>query len=201
MIRRATAALLTAGLFAGVSAPGLAQDGDTRGDTQRLEVPEAGVSVSFPASWGASVEMREKEDWGLYDEGFADAPVAFWNVIYASDGGRPWCDLVWYPSHPLTIEQHAQRYEALMTPSHSEVERPIEVEPVSLPAGEATRFHIYNEPTDDHTTLFLLGVDDSRYLLQCVSDERAEDDWMSMADSLELLETAGDGSDTSIEKE
>lgn len=183
-------ALVAMVAMSGMSGPSLAQDDDPAAESLRVEVPEAEVAVSFPASWGADVEMRQKEDWGLYDEGFAEEPVVFWNVVYASAGGRPWCDLVWYPFHPLPTEAHAERYEALMTPTSADVERSIQVEPVSLPAGEAHRFDIYNEPTDDYTTVYLLGVDDARYLLQCVADERSEDDWLTVARSLEILATA-----------
>jgi hypothetical protein len=188
-MRRAAAAVLTTGLLAGSVIPVLAEDDVTDEGTgaQRIEVPEAGLAVSLPAGWNADIEMRENEDWGLYDEGFADEPVPFWNVIYASDGGRPWCDLTWYPSHPLTLDAHAQRYEALMTPS-TEVERSIEVSPVALPAGEAYRFAIYNEPSATHTTVYLLAAGDAHYLLQCVDDEWAEDDWLAYAESLELFE-------------
>jgi hypothetical protein len=174
------------------AAPGLAQEQAAADDMQRVEVGEAGVAAAFPSTWDARVEMRERGDWGLYDEGFAQEPVVFWNVIYASAGGRPWCDLVWYPSHPLPMAAHVERYEALMRPTGVGVERSIEVEPLSLPAGTAYRFVIYNGPTDDYTTTYLLGGDDQRYLLQCVDDERAADDWLAVAESLELLEpTAG----------
>jgi hypothetical protein len=168
------------------AAPDAASDVGT--ESQRLDVPEAGVAISLPAAWNAYVEMSEKEDWGLSDEGFAEEPVPFWNVIYASDGGRPWCDLTWYPEHPLTLEAHAERYEAMMTPSHSEVERPIEVASVELPAGQARRFDIFNEPSSSYTTVYLLGAGEARYILECVDDEPAADGWLAVAESLELTD-------------
>ena len=132
--------------------------------------------------------MRQKEDWGLDDAGIADEPVPFWKVIYASDGSGTWCDLTWYPSHPLALDAHAERYEALMTPSHSDVERPIEVTSVELPAGEAYRFDIYNEPSATYTTVYLLASGDAHYQLQCVGVEPAEVGWLSVAESLQLSE-------------
>ena len=196
-MRRVITMILVAGSIAGVSVPASAQDQGSDGEgsggeVQRVEVPEAGVAVSFPGAWDAYVEMREREDWGLYDEGLVEAPVTFWEVIYASADGRPWCDLVWYPAFPLTMAEHAQRFEALMTPTSTDLVRPIETDPVSLPAGEAHRFVIYNEPTSDYTTTYLLGLGDSRYLLQCVGDVRPDDDWLAVASSLELLETAAE---------
>jgi len=186
-MRRGYMSLLLTGLLVGQAAVVVAQDDATDGgETQRISVPEAGVALSVPADWSADIEMRQKEDWGLYDEGFADEPVPFWKVIYASDGGGTWCDLTWYPSHPLALDAHAERYEALMTPRHSEVERPIEVTGVELPAGEAYRFDIYNEPSAAYTTVYLLASGDAHYQLQCVGDEPAEDDWLPLAESLEL---------------
>ena len=105
--------------------------------------------------------MREREDWGFV-ESDEDKPLVFWNVVYASAAGWPWCDLTWYPQHPMSLEEHALLYEELMTPTSADVERPIEMTPVSLPAGEAYRFVIYNEPTDDHTTTYLLEGDGGR---------------------------------------
>ena len=184
---------LLAGLLAWPAAVVTAQDDDgLDGGSQRLEVPEAGVALSLPTAWNVDIEMRERLDFGLYDEGLADDAVAYWSVIYASDGGRPWCDLTWYPAHPLTLPEHAQRYEALMTPAVAEVQRPIEVDEVTLPAGESHRLVIYNEPTDDHTTVYVLAAGEEHYILQCVDDARAADDWISVAESLEVLEPSAE---------
>ncbi len=153
----------------------------------RTEVPEAGVAVSFPADWSVDIEMRQREDWGLSERYDDAAPLTFWKVLYASADGRPWCDVAWYPQHPMTLAVHAAEYEALMTPTSADVERSIEVTPVSLPAGSAFRFVIYNEPTDDYGTSYLLGSDGGRYFLPCMSDQSADDDWLSVAASIEWL--------------
>ena len=193
-MQRVGAVLAVASLMLGSTTTAVAQDAPSGDGTelQRLDVPDAGVAVSLPAGWNADIEMRQKEDWGLYDEGLADEPVPFWNVIYASDGSGTWCDLTWYPSHPLALDAHAERYVALMTPTHSDVERPIEVTSVELPAGEAYRFDIYNEPSAAYTTVYLLASGDAHYQLQCVGDEPAEDGWLSVAESLQLSEGGAD---------
>ena len=74
-----------------------------------------------------------------------------------------------------------------MAPTHADIERPIELSAVTLPSGDAQRLVVYNEPTDDWTTTYLLDLAEGRYLLQCASDERASDDWLSLAESLEAL--------------
>ncbi len=186
MNRRMTVALAATVVVAG-AVPVMAQD-ETGAENTHVEVLEAGVALSFPVDWAVDIEMREREDWGFVIDD--EDPVAFWNVVYASDGGRPWCDVTWYPAYPLPLAEHAFQFEESMTPSHSSVERSIEVAPVTLPAGEAYRFVIYNEPTDDWTTTYLLEAGEARYLLQCAGDERAEDDWQGLAETLEFYAPA-----------
>jgi hypothetical protein len=197
-MRRGCTCLVLTGLFIGQAAVVVAQDDATDGNgVQRIDVPEAGVALSLPADWTTDIEMRQKEDWGLYDEGLAEEPVPFWKVVYASDGSGTWCDLTWYPSYPLALDAHAERYEALMTPSHSDVERPIEVTSVELSGSGAYRFDIYNEPSAAYTTVYLLASGDARYQLQCVADEPAEDSWLPVAES--LASTAGEADETEVE--
>ncbi len=186
-----------------VSAPSTAADATAEPlpGSQSVEVPEAGLALSFPPDWSIDIEMRQREDWGLFDEGFAEEPVVFWNVVYASDAGSPWCEVVWYPAHPLSLADHAARYEALMTPTHSDVERPIEVASLTLPAGEAYRLVIYNAPSDDHTTVYLVDADEARYMLECVGVERAEDDWLALAETLHLQPPPEDAGDVAVEEE
>jgi hypothetical protein len=199
-MRGRVAVAVAAGMLIVSAIPAMAQE-QAEVEPQRVEVPEAGMAISFPADWGVDIEMREREDWGLIEDD-DEAPLVFWNVVYASAGGRPWCDVTWYPTHPISLEEHALLYEALMTPSHSDVERSIEVVPMTLPAGEAYRFVVYNEPTDDWTTTYLLDTDAGRYLLQCAGDERAEDDWVNFAEGLEPLSiTAKQGSVSAQDEE
>ncbi len=185
-MRRAIVAGLVVGLIVGANVPAVAQD-EAEVELQRVEVLEAGVAMSFPAGWNVDIEMREREDWGLSERYEDAAPLAFWRVLYASADGRPWCDLTWYPHHPMTLTEHAAEYQALMTPSLSDVERSIEMTPATLPAGEAVRFVIHNGPIDDYTTVYLLDPEVGRYFLECVSHERVEDDWLSIAETLGWL--------------
>lgn len=181
-------AAVAAALSLTIALPVLAADQTVPAEPQRIEVTEAGAALSFPDPWAVDIEMREREDWGLSERYDDAAPLRFWQVLYASDGGRPWCDLTWYPWHPMTLDEHALEYELLMMPTLSDVQRTIEVTPLPLPAGEAVRLVIYNEPTDDWTTTYLLAADTARYLLRCVSDERAPDDWLELAEGFELLD-------------
>jgi hypothetical protein len=183
MMRGRIALAMAAGMLIVGAMTTMAQE-PTGVEPQRVEVPEAGVGITLPADWSVDIEMREREDWGLVvdDE---EEPFAFWNVFYASVGGRPWCDLTWYPVHPMSLGEHASLTQDLMTPTHVDIERPIERSAVMLPSGDAQRLVVYNEPTDDWTTTYLLDLADGRYLLRCASDERASDDWLSLAESLE----------------
>ncbi len=177
---------LVCGLLMGVALPAVAQD-EATAEPGRVAVPEAGVALIFPADWSIDVEMRAREDWGLSERYEDAAPLTFWNVLYASAAGRPWCDLTWYPQHPMTLAEHAVEYEALMTPSLSDVQRSIEVSSVELPAGEAYRFDIYNAPTESYSATYLLGSGASRYILECMADTRDETDWLSVAETIEWL--------------
>ncbi len=103
-MRRGCTSLLLTGLLVGHVAVVVAQDHATDGgETQRISVPEAGVALSVPADWSADIEMRQREDWGLYDEGLAEDPVPFWELMYASDGGGPGATS-WYPTFPQTMD-------------------------------------------------------------------------------------------------
>lgn len=165
------------------SAPAIAQD-EVEPGYQRVEVPEAALAVALPADWAVDIELDEREDFYLSERFPEAAPVTFWKVLYASGSGRPWCDVTWYPAHPMPLQEQALLFEQLMTPS-SDVERTIEVEPVELPAGAAYRFVIYNQPTADYQTVYLLDASPSRYALECVADERVEGDWLEIARTLE----------------
>ena len=176
-------------LLASSVTPTLAET-DIDSEAHRVEVPEAGMAMAFPADWSVDVELRQREDFWL-SERFPDAaPVLFWNVLYASPGGRPWCDVTWYPAHPLPLAEHAVDYEALTTPDGN-VERSIEVEPIVTEAGAGVRFVIWNGPTDDYSTVYLLESGAAHYLVECASDTRDEDDWLHVAGTIEFL-TPGD---------
>ncbi len=189
-MRGSIGAALAASLWVAMALPAVAQDetpaAESPGDIS-AQVPEAGVAMSFPRDWNVDIEMRQREDWGLSERYEGAAPLTYWNVLYASADGRPWCDVTWYPTHPMTLAEHAAEFEARMTPTLDDIVRSIEVTAVLLPAGEAYRFVIYNEPTHDYETMYLLESEMGRYFLQCLSDERAPDDWLSVASSIEWL--------------
>jgi len=189
-MRRSTSACLMACLITvGAGQLAVAQEEALDEDAvgQRVEVSEAGVAITFPADWSVDIEMRQREDFGLIDDPDGE-PVVFWQVLYASAGGRPWCDVTWYPEHPMALADHALLFEELMTPG-SDVERTIEVSGVALPVGEAYRFDIHNGPSDDFSTTYLVGSSSSRYILECMADTRDEDDWLQVAETMELAET------------
>lgn len=160
---------------------------------QLAEIPEAGLVMSFPSEWAVDIEMREREDFWLSELYPEAAPVVFWDVVYASLSGSPWCDITWYPDHPMSLAEYAEAYESLMTPDRTET-RTIEVTPVEIAPGDAYRFDIYNQPSESYATVYLFQSGSSQYLLQCVGDTRDERDWLQFADAIELTSgVAGDG--------
>lgn len=184
-MRRMLVAGMAAGrLITGSGGTAVAQ-GDAGTSLQPIEVPEAGIGLAFPATWAVDIQMRQREDYWLSELYPDAAPVIFWNVLYASEGGDPWCDLNWYPDHPMSLAEYAQTYETLITPD-SGVERTIEVRPVQLAVGDAYRFDIYNQPTDQYSTVYLFRPDPSLYLLQCVGSSPDEAAWLKVAETIEL---------------
>jgi hypothetical protein len=188
MLRRSMTAGLIAGLLAtGAGAAVLAQDEPMGADLayyEQVEVPEAGITLAFPPDWNVDIEMDQRQDFELTDEINEGEPVYFWNVLYASAGGRPWCDLVWWPDHPLPLDGQSLVYEWRMSPDpDSGVERTVETTPIELGTGEAYRFDIYNEPTGDYTTAHMFESGSDRYLLSCVGDT------FEAVDALEVSQT------------
>ena len=190
---------MTAGLMVGLLACGaggavLAQDEPMGADLayyEQVEVPEAGIALAFPPDWNVDIEMDQRQDFELTDEINEGEPVYFWNVLYASAGGRPWCDLVWWPDHPLSLDAQSLVYELRMLPDpDSGVERIVETTPVDLGTGEAYRFDIYFEPTGDYTIAQLFESGSDRYLLSCVGDTLEEVDELEVTQTIDFL---GDG--------
>lgn len=190
MMRRSMTAGLMVGLLAtGAGAAVQAQDERMGADLayyEQVEVPEAGISLAFPPDWNVDIEMDQRQDFELTDEINEGEPVYFWNVLYASGGGRPWCDLVWWPDHPLSLDAQSLVYEWRTLPDpDSGVERTLETTPVDLGTGEAYRFDVYNEPTGEYTAAQLFESGSDRYLLSCVGDTFEE------VDALEVSQTIG----------
>ncbi len=174
-----------AGSVAGVLAlttwgPVGAQDAaDDARDGQRIEVPAAGIAVTYPPDWDVSVEMR-------YDHTRPGDPyTGQWWVTYGSSGDDS-CSVHWYlyPG-PSMMEMAAGSVGVLTDLLGGEPEE------VELPIGVATRLVHPSVTGDDYTTTYEVDRDGMRWDLTCYSEELVADDWLGIAETLEWLPAEG----------
>jgi hypothetical protein len=175
------ASVLVATLFGGVSA-----------DTQRIDVPEAGVAISFPADWDVEVELE-------YDENVpGDPETGYWRVLYAYSGDEGWCELT-RNLHPvgeldgLATVVADNLVEAYGGPTTSQTSA------VELAAGDAWLVDVRGPESAGFVAAYLVDAppdhldQPSRFTLLCQSDVRVPGDWLDVADSLEWLDGSIDG--------
>lgn len=190
-MRRIATACLVAGLLPTAGMPVAAQDEDLRmGDDpayfERIEVPEAGVAVSFPADWAVTVEM----EYGQREPG--DPYSGYWSVVRGSDDASDSsCSLDWelYPGPSMLevagygeelLESGDLDDESLDLPSY-------DVSALELPAGAAVRM-LADEPfSGDHFATYEIDHGGTRYVLLCFAETPPPDEWLDIAETIELL--------------
>ncbi len=186
MIRRWLVMLVTMCLFAvGVGGAVVAQEPQSSPDpgSDRIEIPEAGMVMAFPEHWSVVVQMV-RDEAELPPELSESRAVDFWTVLEAAAPDGSGCGLVMYGDHPLAFEEHAEwirgSYEA------DETTTSVTSTAVELPLGAAIRFDIARED-EGAGAIYLLEADGVRYQLRCGAYERPEDDWLSIAETLEPI--------------
>ena len=149
--------------------------GDDPAYAQRVEVPEAGIAVSYPPDWDVSVEM----EYGQSQPG--DPYTGRWYVVRGSHEDDS-CSVYWelYPG-ASTAELAAEDDGEWVTAIGGEL---VEVE---LPIGAAAYLVRPSITGDDYTTSYEIDADGMRWELVCFSEERAADDWLGIAETLEWL--------------
>jgi hypothetical protein len=184
MMRRSMSAmLLTCLLVAVTSGPGLTQSGlaEEGATAQRIEVPEAGISVAFPATWSVVTRMVREQARLPSDSGEA-ATTDVWVVLEAADTGGGGCDLRRYLDDLEAIDAAHARWLAT---SVTEVSDGVTVvsSTIELPAGPAKRFDLdYRDGS--FGTAYLMRSEEARYSLRCGGHEQLEEDWRSIAESI-----------------
>lgn len=161
---------------------------------QLVEVPEAGFSASFPADWDISIPMARREA-ELPVAPDATEPAYETTLVWARAADGRWCDVDLYEGTALSLADHAvwlqerleRPYEWLQEPQ--EIDRVVEVGPLELPVGEAYRVHMDDGAQDRTWTMYLFGSGHEQYLLSCVAELGAVEDWLPIAESIELQPT------------
>ena len=182
-MRRAIMVMMAAVLLtaAGVAAQEPASDPGS--DPQRQEIPEAGIAVAFPSDWNVVVQMVREE--AILPPELSDAePVDLWVVVEAAASDDRACAILRYGEHPLGLDDHAAWFESSLA-EESDVTSVASVA-APLPLGDAVRIDAIIEDTGALTS-YLVESDQSRYRLDCISADRPDDAWLSIAETLESI--------------
>ncbi len=103
-----------------------------------------------------------------------------------------WCSLVMFTDMPMPFEEWADGF--IPYPGCGAESRPVSVDTVELPIGEAIRVHDeYVEDEFIFATLYLFETGGSYYWLGCAQGAPAEDYWLSIAETLEPIGDEADG--------
>jgi hypothetical protein len=153
-------------------------------ELQLVELPEIGVTVSFPADWHVMTPMTPRASW--FDVSADDAtPVYRWAAVFAlGDAGR-WCDIDRYEDFPWTFEEHAAFLEHWRV-SASLYGRSGGYARIVLPSGPAFRVDVNDELKGRNSTLYLFEHGRDHVQLTCSDTLGSEDDWLDIAESIEL---------------
>jgi len=166
------------------SAPVAAIDQAPSAALQRVELPEIGVAAGFPAEWHVMTPMQPRESW--YDiSAEDDTPVYAWTGIFATGEDGRWCGIDRYEDFPWTLDEHATFLERWNV-SSSLNGRTGGYEPVELTAGPAWRIDVNDERKGRTSRLYLLAYDGDQVLLTCADELGSTEDWLDIADSIEL---------------
>lgn len=153
-------------------------------ETQHVELPELGLAATFPAGWHVMTPMSPRESW--YDVSAEDeTPIYAWAGVFAiGDDGR-WCGIDRFEDFPWTLDEHAAFLERWHV-SASLYGRSGGYEAIELPAGPAWRVDVNDEIKVRTSTHFLLEHGQDHVLLTCAAELYTEEDWLPIAQSLEL---------------
>jgi len=164
--------------------PAIAADATPTEALQHVELSEIGVAATFPADWHVMTPMQPRESW--YDiSAEDDTPVYAWTGIFATGEDGRWCGIDRYEDFPWTLDEHAIFLERWNV-SSSLNGRTGGYEPVELTAGPAWRIDVNDERKGRTSRLYLLAYDGDQVLLTCADELGSTEDWLEIADSIEL---------------
>ena len=184
-MRRPIAMVLTTILLTTSAAAAVAQEPEPIPDpgSQRVEVTEAGIALAFPDDWSTVVQMVREEAILPPQLSGAD-PVDRWVVLESAAPDGSGCGMVMYDEHPLSLEAHAEWIESGYGEEADVISTT--VTHVGIPVGDAIRFDVVIKDTGV-LVAYLFESDEARYQLGCMDAERHEDDWRSIAETVELI--------------
>jgi hypothetical protein len=142
---------------------------------QRIEVPQAGIGVAFPADWTVDIRTVPLSDRSELPGPEVEASILVNAYLpYEFEG----CRVSLWGSLGMTPGEFAQ----WNSPSDLEVKR------IILPVGEVFRVSlIKDDPVEPDIELFILSVEEDTLMLTCLGDDPPLDRWLSIAETLEFL--------------
>jgi len=152
-------------------------------DLERVEVPEAGIAVSFPSDFVIEVDPWSYE-MTLPPDGTRATPVTA--ILSASGPDGPDCALEMFEENPLSLAEYVAWVEQINR-EDPEFEGTIGHGAVSLPLGDGLRIDGDHQSGGLWTTIYLVDHGGTRYQLYCLDDARADDDYLSIAETIEVL--------------
>ena len=152
-------------------------------DVQRLELPDYSVALSLPSAFEPILEPLPYA-MSLPPDGAETTPVTTILTANTPDGAA--CGLEVFEGNPLTLEEHAAWIEEVNL-AQPDFEGSVTHTAASLPVGDAVRIDGYDPGDGIWTTMYLFDEGDVRYQLYCLDTQRAADDYLAIAESIELL--------------
>lgn len=148
--------------------------------TGRVELADEGVALSLDHNWWAEP--------GPSYEGLVPPPTQEIVLRAYSEDGPASCGLWVDRSTDLSSRSLIAYTEQLISDYERDPELAGTYEPVSLPAGPATRVHIREPgPNPVAHTEYVLQHDGRFYRLACLMFDPRQDDWLSVAEGIEFL--------------
>jgi hypothetical protein len=164
---------------------------------QRVEVPEAGLALTLPKDWEVRVRMQAMEvEVPSWAEGLASAWQALdsWAPGEYPEAGAGGCQLALIRANEpaagtVTLDDLAS-FDFMAFWADQDFDGSHVTTDIELPAGEASRVDVIEHDHDGHwyAGVYRLSAPDGAVMLLCIGfEERPDDGWLSVADSLEFL--------------
>jgi len=206
--RFATALVLASMVGIVAAAPSLAQEGlPEPGLGGRIELPEAGFALTVPDDWVAIVPSSADIDGIIENLGTIDPEMATtvenalaggagfsllaFGDIDADSGFRENCNVIDGASDGASLGVIVESEAAAFADLGDRLASGPDVSMLQLPAGEVARIDYgLTYPTlETAHAAYYFSDGATLHLLTCTDTERAEDDWLSIAETFEALPT------------
>ncbi|MEA2026469.1 MAG: hypothetical protein U9O18_07240, partial [Chloroflexota bacterium] len=158
----------------------------------RVDVPEAGITVTFPVDWTVDI-VNESSSIPAVSDG-TNTTLETWRVLDASapDGRSERCGVDRYGTDELTADGFVGRFQSWIEDAWGDS---VEVSTVNLPSGDSVRVQVVVKTSDastfspvaHHMDFYLFDGGDGAFVLSCYGEDPPDDDWLSIAETLEFL--------------